>query len=316
MSDVNQYFDGYSISADTKQYLDHVDGAIDLAVLRGDKALREQDDFFFGIKSPSTTFKMTDVGSILDLPKRNNDEDDLPASTPAPGRATTFTPLQYRQKVQITKRFMKTDRLGMGMVLAGGLPSAVTRKKQYLMAVIFANAFTSGTGADGDYLCSASHDPVNPNGTARSNLGTGPLSVDNWHALRLRMVKQVDELGYPKPGDITDLGIPPDLERKATEMLKSKLDPEGSMNTETVLTNFKIRLMHYWTASTTAYFGFNMSIPAQQRGMYHVYLTEGPDLQDCKPSDNPGIVWAKMAEYDGTYGFTEATEYIVGSDGT
>jgi hypothetical protein len=311
---VNEYMSAASISNVTGQYVDSLDAAVELMLMRENKVVKELDEIFHPIPAEGATLKMSDVGSMLDLPKQNEDEDDLPFSTPAPGRNTTFTPVQYRQAVAITQGFMEDDRFGKGRAMASGLVPAVDQKKQYLMNVLLTNAFTSGTGNDGAYLIADSHDSVNPRGSARDNLGTGALSLDNYHALRLLADQQVNELGYPAPGKIDVMIVPPALWRTAEEIRVAKKDPETQLNTDMVGVNYRILENHY-ASSSTAYFGINKAKAGLQSGMYCVYIAMGPDLKDCKPT-NPDVIWAMRSRFRLTYGFSCAVEYIYGSTGS
>lgn len=307
----NQYVQAYSINPDT--YADNLDAAIELMKVRPDEFSAETEQFFHPIAADSTSFKMSSVGSALDLPKESLDEDDIPVSAPATGYDSTFNLVNYRQKVQIADTFMRADRFGKGSIMAGGLVTAQQRMKEYLRVAVFANAFSGVTGADGLALCSDSHVPENPRGSLRDNLTTGVLNYDNWQAMRLLADQQVNELGYPAPGVIRTLLVPPALRQVAMEIRGADRDPDTSLNTKAVLNDFEVVIGHF-LSSSTAWFGFTDKMGVD-KGMYYFHLLD-TDVQDCKPSDNPDIVWAKRSKSILTYGFDVAVDYVYGSAGT
>ena len=307
----NQYMAAYSLNP--RVYVDNLDASIEFMATRPDTYLDELGQFFHPVMADSTSWKMSTVGSVIDLPKENEDEDDLPASVPATGYDKTFSLVNYRQKVQITDTFARADRFGKAQQMAGGLPNSCRRLKEYLRAAIFANAFTSGTGSDGAYMIANSHAPENPRGTARDNLTTGALNYSNWHAMRLLADQQKDELGNAMPGDIKTLLVPSALRRVAVELQTTKLQPYTAMNTAKVLTDFNVVVGHYLTSST-AWFGFT-DRSGVDKGMFYVHLVD-EDIKDVKPSDNADIVWAQRVKTICTFGFSQAIDYCYGSAGS
>ena len=308
---VNSHYVGSSVNKDT--YVDLLNASVEDVKERPDKPVVEMEQFFSKIDADSESFQMTDVSSILDLPKENEDEDSLPTSVPAPGRIQTFNVVNYRQKVQITDTFMNQDRHGKGMSIAAGLPKSAQRLQEYLRTAIFDNAFTGTAGVDGAPLVDDSHDSPQARGPAWDNEISGALTRSTWQSMRLLADKQTDEYGYAAPQTINRLLIPADLRQTATELKLSDLDPETSLNTKNVLVGFEIVIGHS-LSSTTAFFGVSDQVGGPDGGLYRI-VNEELNIKDAKPSDNPDIVWAKRSKMILTYGFTYSRG-IYGSVGT
>lgn len=294
-------------------YADNLDAAIELMWMRRNEFAGELGQFFEPISAESTSFKMSSVSSVLGLVRENEDTDAMPYDQPAPGYDTTFSLVNYRLAVRVTDTMLRADRQGKIMAMVQGLPKSIMRKKEYLRAAIFANAFTSGTGGDGSYLCYDSHAHENPEAGTWDNLGTGALTYGNLQALRLLQDKMTNEGGFSDPVVSQKLLIPPDLRQKAEELIGATLMPENALNQPvTLIKDIQIVVGHFLT-STTAYFVFG-DLQGDNKGLYDVSLLD-ENLADCKPSDNPDIVWAKRAKMIWTTGFT-CGKNIAGSTGS
>lgn len=296
-------------------YSDLLDASIEEVKVRPDEYLRELEPFFFAMPVDSETFKMTTIGSVLGTPPRNDDEDDMPIAAPAPGKSKEHSVLQYRHQLRITNQLKRQDRFGRTFSMARGLPNSLNRLHELARADVLNDAFNGSTytGADGVALCSNSHSPYNPLGADRDNLSTGALNVDNWHALRLVADSMTDERGYETPRTIKYLLTEQTNRRKAEELRGARLDPETAQNTPMVLTDWELVIVHN-LSSTTAYFG--AAGKAESDSGIYLFYTLLKDIADCKPSDNPDIIWAKRALTEFTVGIVEATDFIYGSAGT
>ena len=96
----------------------------------------------------------------------------------------------------------------------------MARTVETLSGNIFDNAFTSGTGGDGQFLCSDSH-PRTDGGTAQNNKHTYGLNETYLQAALLAMRKTLDDKGQKIGVQPDTLLIPPDLELTANILLKS-----------------------------------------------------------------------------------------------
>lgn len=104
--------------------------------------------------------------------------------------------------------------------MASKLALTVPRTVETLSADIFDNAFISGTGGDGQYLCSASH-PRTDGGTAQDNSSTQNLEETNLTTALLAMRGTLDDKGQMILVRPDTLLIPPELEVTANVLMKS-----------------------------------------------------------------------------------------------
>ena len=305
---------GAAFSINPRSYADNLDASIEAMYVRPDRHVGILTKYFFPVSAESETIKMSSVGSVLDLPQESEDEDSIPVTRPAAGYDKTGTLVVYRQKVQITRSFMSTDRFGKGNVMASGLPKSNERLKEYLAAAIFTNAFTSGTGGDSTYLVDDSHAPENSLGATRDNELSGAWSYDNWHALRRLALNNTNERGYPDPRVLDEVLGPIALDKEMREVAVAKKEPDTALNKDAVLNEFTVTTSPF-LSSDTAFFGFANETMGPERGMFYASIEDG-DIADCKPSDNPDIVWAKRVYSRYTFFFNVACSYIFGSPGT
>lgn len=102
------------------------------------------------------------------------------------------------------------------------LARAMAYTKQVKAAAILNNAFTSGTGGDGVYLCSASHPLVN--GGVNSNLLATPadLNETSLEAAVIQIAAWTDERGLLIAAKPKKLVIPPALQFVAKRLLDTE----------------------------------------------------------------------------------------------
>ena len=102
------------------------------------------------------------------------------------------------------------------------LARAMAYTKQVKAAAILNNAFTSGTGGDGVYLCSASHPLVN--GGINSNLLATPadLNETSLEAAVIQIAAWTDERGLLIAAKPKKLVIPPALQFVAKRLLDTE----------------------------------------------------------------------------------------------
>ena len=284
-------------------YADLLDKSMDLIWLRKDRFAGNLDQFFEKVTAESLTYKISSVSSVVGLPLENEDTDKLPYVQPAPGYDTTFTLVSYRSAIRATDTMRRADRFGMLAGMMTGLTKSALRKIEYLRAAIFNNAFTSGTGGDGQYLCVDSHPQENPEVTAWDNLGTGALTHGNLQALRLLGDKMTSEIGCPDPVVLKTLLVGPTLRQKANELIGASLMPENALNQPNVLIRDLNLVVSPFITSTTAYFGFG-DLEGEEKGLLESYLME-PEMANVNP-ENPDIIWAKRVKFIVKIGFTQS----------
>lgn len=139
---------------------------------------------------------------------------------PLQGYDTSYVHKKFAKGFKVTREMYEDDQYNIMKKEPRALASATNRTVETQSANIFINAFTSGTGGDGVYLCSASH-PRKDGGTAQSNTATADLAEDAINTAYTAMVKTKDDKGQRilvRPDTII---IPPDLEMQANVLMKS-----------------------------------------------------------------------------------------------
>lgn len=290
--------------------LDRDHDAIWMQYDKGPKGKTAQ--WFETIDSPGDSYKLTSVGQALPLMTRNEDTEGIPIVSPAAGYPKEFTLYPYRMKVVITENLMAAQRWPRVRAMAGGLIPAGEWTQEYMRVNIFNNALTGTAGADSLPLCDDSHPHENPEMGTWDNEGTGPLTVGNWHAMRLLGQLMTDEMGRSTPVDIRTIYTHPNNEQKAREIMDAKFNPENALNQPNVLPFKNIEVDANLT-STTAYFGIG-GLKGEARGLLDIVLI-ALNTKDCRPSENPDIVWAKRAKFFKATGFTRSKN-VYGSAGT
>lgn len=145
------------------------------------------------------------------------------------------------------------DQYGIMAKMPAALAKTTARTVETISADIFDNAFTSGTGGDGKYLCATDH-PRTDSGTAQDNSSTQNLEEANLTTALLALRGTLDDKGQKILVKPNLLVIPPALEVTASILMKStgrtgtnynEINPyEGRLNT----------LVWDYLASTTAWF--------------------------------------------------------------
>jgi hypothetical protein len=186
------------------------------------------------------------------------------------------------------------------------------RTKERLRARIFNSYAFSGTeGADNLPLCDNSHPHERTEEGTWDNLGTGDLTVDTAHALRLLGQNMTDDAGEPYPVDITEWLIPTALERKMEEIKVAPKDPETSLNTPNVLIKGQTYTVSPHLSDTDAYFAFG-NLEGEEKGIYEVVLIADETINNS-PSDGR-IVLDRTVKMFVAYGFARSKN-VYGSAG-
>lgn len=138
------------------------------------------------------------------------------------------------------------------------LARAMAYTKQVKAAAILNNAFTSGTGGDGVYLCSASHPLVN--GGVNSNLLATPadLNETSLEAAVIQIAAWTDERGLLIAAKPKKLVIPPALQFVAKRLLDTEKRVGTSDNDINALKSMGSipggYTVNHWLTDTNAWF--------------------------------------------------------------
>lgn len=132
----------------------------------------------------------------------------------------TYVHKKYTKGLKVTRELYEDDQYNIINRVPKLLANATARTVETTAADIFDNAFTSGTGGDGQYLCSDSH-PRADAGTAQDNKDTQNLEETNLTTALLAMRNTLDDKGQHILIRPDTLLIPPELEVTASVLLKS-----------------------------------------------------------------------------------------------
>jgi hypothetical protein len=264
-------------------------------------------------RNAGDTFKIGNVGISHPLPHRNDDTQPLPFSQAAPGFSKEVTLYSYRSAARVTDTIVQTQRFPRALQMVNGLVTGPRRLMEYQRTAIFDGAFAGTDGSDSLALCHDSHPHENPEAGTWDNLLTGPLTHGNLQAARLLMRQMKNEQGFPEPLVPKMLMVPPALEQKATELTVAVMNPETAINQPNVLIRSLNVLVNPFLESATAWFLIG-DLTGEERGLFVVEAIP-LNVKDCKPSENPDIIWAKRTKVMHAVAFTR-TKNIVGSAGT
>lgn len=110
------------------------------------------------------------------------------------GYDETYVPKKYTKGFKITREMYEDDQYGIMAKMPKALASATTRTVETTCGNIFNNAFTSGTGGDGKYLCATDH-PRTDGGTAQDNSETHAPDEDYIETALVAMRGTLDDKG-------------------------------------------------------------------------------------------------------------------------
>ena len=194
----------------------------------------------------------------LDLVSQNRDEEDLPVDVPIQGFDYTITPVTFRKSVRTTRQMREDDMFGQIAKNQKRLSMSASATVEYYAALPFNTGFTSAADwlcSDGMYLFDSVRYTPDTTQASWSNLDAGALSGPTLATMRVNFRKNTQERGLVAPLAMKVLVVPPALEQKAYELIKSELNAENAMNT----TNWhkdavRVKVWDYLT-SDTAWFG-------------------------------------------------------------
>lgn len=146
------------------------------------------------------------------------------------GYTQTLTHVKYGLGFQVTSEMYDDDQYGK----INGLPKALAKSvrdtiEQY-PANILNNAFTSGTGPDGSYLCVTTHALIG-GGTEQNCLSTAAdISMTSLEQAFIDIGDMVNDRSLLINLKARKLVIPPELEWTVKQILNSEKDPESNYN--------------------------------------------------------------------------------------
>lgn len=139
---------------------------------------------------------------------------------PIQGYDKTYVHTTFKKGFKVTREMYDDDLWGVMKKMPKALASATTRTVENTAGNIFDNAFDSGLGGDGKYLCDPSH-PRSDGGIAQSNADDGALNETELEKTLLAMRKTLDDKGQKILIQPDTLLVSPDLEKEAHVILDS-----------------------------------------------------------------------------------------------
>lgn len=227
----------------------------------------------------------------LGLLAKNDDEDRIPVDHPIQGFDNTHTPVDYRGSIRITKRLRETDQYAVIAKMQGALLQSAKDTTEYIAADAFNTGFGNNASwlcADGMYLFDSGRKFEDPGLGEWSNLETASaLTQASLATMRLNFRKTLNERGLIRPIVMKTLIVPPALEDKAFELIKSDLRAEDDMNAKNVYQNrFEIKVWDYLT-DENAFFGLGPKDEAHE--LYYLWRVK-PETATYNASENPDVL--------------------------
>ncbi len=167
----------------------------------------------------------------------------------------------------------------VGKRRAQALAFSMRQGKEVVAATIYNNAFTSGTGGDGQYLCVTTHPTKSGN---QSNLlaTAADLSEASVEDMSIMVMNMVNSKGLNIALTPQSLHIPPDLYFEAHRLYDSALRPASAENDTNVIRNMGlfpkgIKVNHYFD-DTDAFF-IRTNCPGAMKWLQRIPLEFGQD---------------------------------------
>jgi len=173
----------------------------------------------------------------------------------------SYVHLKYTKGFKVSEELVEDDRYNIINKKPAALARATRRTAEYLAASVFNNAFSSGTGGDGKYLCSYIH-PRADGGTAQSNANTSGITLTetNLNTGLLAMRGQLDDKGMKIGVKADTLLVSPTLHKLAVELTGSSLKA-GSADNDVNYYKGMLKIIDWdWISSTTAWFLIDSSV--------------------------------------------------------
>ena len=167
----------------------------------------------------------------------------------------TYRHLKYTKGFKVSEELYEDDLYNIIAKKPAALARSARRTREYYAAQVFVNAFSSGTGGDGKYLCSTLH-PRADGGTSQSNANASgvTLTKTNLETGLVAMRGQLDDKGMKIMAKAKTLLVPMDLEKEANILVNSQLRP-GSTNNDYNYYEGMLKVVSWdYLTSTTAWF--------------------------------------------------------------
>ena len=302
------YIDATGVGADA------VDKSIDALRVRYNSHPLQGARFYETVDASGKggVWKVSDYGTILELPRRSEDSERIPMVTPWKGFSKSFTPRNYRLGIQIERSFMEDQLMPVAIKMAGGLMNATRVLMEHSFAFQFNNATSSSyIGGDGMAFSSTAHPfERRTQGTWSNQETASALTHAHYNTARINMRKRTDEHGDRQPLVPVELIIPVDLEKKAKEIFQSEKVDDIALNTKNVLQGSISIFVYDWMTSTTQWIiRGNRDSLSEDKGLYHV-VTAAPSIAPTEGQDkSTDIILGRRIRMRFVDGFVHGKNY-------
>jgi len=188
----------------------------------------------------------------------------------AQGTEVQYTHTTYAEAFDVTEEMIEDNQWKGIMKAAKEMARGGYAAKENNGADVLNNAFSSGTGADGSYLCVTDHNLIN-SGETGSNALTTALSADGLEDAYVLADNIVNEANIIVPTNFTTLVVPPALRRIAEELKGSDKSPHNANNQINVYKNEIDKIIvDPYLSSATAWFLIDPSTEARGKFFWRV----------------------------------------------
>ena len=139
---------------------------------------------------------------------------------PIQGYKYSYSHKTYKKGFKVTKEMWEDDQTGIIKKMPVALAKTTVRTIESLTADVFDNAFTSGVGGDGKYLCATDH-PLTNGGTALDNSHTYGLNETYLESALIAMRGTTDDKGQKILVKPDTLLVHPNLEKEANILMRT-----------------------------------------------------------------------------------------------
>jgi len=251
---------------------DSLDKEMDLLVNRYNKTPIQGAEFFRVEQARAGSHKEATVGNVLEQPRLNEDTDALPWLTPVPGFRKTFTVVNLRSGVRVTRTMVERELHSKVQYMLSGLLDSARLNMEFNFSDQFNNSFTGDLGADGKDMFDDGHpfEAKDITDTWSNKETASALTHASFSTARKNMRKRTNERNDVMPVFVKQLVVPADLEQRAREIKTSELVPDNALNAKNVWRDdgWNVKVYDYLT-STTAWF-LQGDIPKERDGLIYV----------------------------------------------
>jgi len=222
-SAVTNWYDNIGVITRFGSGKDLIDKSIDLIVNRANEIPVQGARLFRKVSSDTFVHKESTIGNELSQPVIQEDTDDVPYTTPAPGFSKSITAVVSRLGVAVTRSLTVVQREQKVPFMMSGLMDAAKRNMEYSFADAgLNNAFATNVGADGMYLCDTLHPNEDTMTGTWDNLETAAdLTPGGFSTARVNMRKRTNSLGEVMPMRPNLLILSPDYEEVGWQIINS-----------------------------------------------------------------------------------------------